>query len=266
MASNLDFDIYIFEYMYSLKHQTQFYMMSKSNIVKVSIHQNRTRRQILDKALSHLTNNYYPKLQTEGKRTFSRQYIPTTEGEFVEGLVVVGQRDGFLLASVRTLDSAYFDRQNQELDIHASMNNNVHTYPVLVSALITLFGFFTLTYIVLDYTVAFIMAALFGMMIYMAIDRNNAQYKRIVKLPIREFAAMMQQTNTLSNELWLAIGIEVFAKHPQLDLRSTADLCNSKGWGLLIIDTEGGAKVYANPNHSSHVYERKYDSQVFVAA
>lgn len=242
-------------------------MMSKSNIVKVSINQNRTRRQVLDKALSHLTTNYYPKLASEGKKTFSRQYIPTTDGEFVEGLVVVGQHEGFLLASVRTLDSAYFDRQNQELDIHESVGNSMATDPVAVSAICTTVSFFALSYIFLDYMVAFIISVIFGLVIYViSINLMHSQYKRIVKLPIREFAAMMQQTNTLSNELWLAMGIEVFAKQPQLDVNSTADLCKSKGWGLLIIDTEGVARVYANPTHNSFIYEKKYDKQVFVAA
>lgn len=242
-------------------------MMSKSNIVKVSIDQNRTRRQVLDKALSHLTTNYYPKLASEGKKTFSRQYIPTTDGEFVEGLVVVGQQEGYLLASVRTLNSEYFDRQNQELDISASVGNNMSTYPVAVSGICTILSFFALSYVFLDFMVAFIISAIFGIVIYsISINLIHSQHKRIVKLPISEFAAVMQQTNTLSNELWLAMGIEVFAKQPQLNVKSIADLCKSKGWGLLILDTEGVARVYANPTHNSFIYEKKYDKQVFVAA
>ncbi|NJN35030.1 MAG: hypothetical protein HC817_13015 [Saprospiraceae bacterium] len=70
----------------------------------------RSRSQLVDSALEHLSKNYYANLAYEGKIRRGK-YIVTRAGTVVDGMVVVSQESRRVLVSVTACDVAYFDER-----------------------------------------------------------------------------------------------------------------------------------------------------------
>lgn len=217
----------------------------------------RPRKDLLDTALLHLHEYYEPLLLFRGKRQ-TRRYVYTHTGEVLEGLVVIQQEKRFLVASVTTLDVAYFEERKRWLNttIRTPQPDNLM---VLTEAFVVGLMAFLAVYFQISVE-AGLAIGIPVMAAYLLFRMNESDnYARLLRqTPSQTLYSFLPNFKYPTHEDWLVIGSEVFEKFPEINIVAFKKLCQEQGIGLLVIMPTNKVRIFARPIFRNQLVETQF--------
>ena len=221
----------------------------------------RSRSQLLDAALLHLSSKYYPRL-SNNERCLNGKYISSRKGELLEGALTFQQDGRSVLVSVTPFDVAHFEKNKDWLqaDIRIPQpNKSFVLIESVIAGMLIFIGLFPFGTPMGSFMMGcFFFCVYFAYSIFRAEDLGR-ELKQSSNLSLYQF---IPDCRMPANENWLVVGDEIFKRKSFIEPVALLNLCRDEGIGLLVILQDDKVRVWNHPQHRSASIETKYDVRI----
>lgn len=222
----------------------------------------RSRGQLLDAALKHLSEHYYTRL-SENEKCFSTKYLGTRNGTLLEGAVAFTQENRTVLVSVTPFDMNTFQQKLKSLNpSHISIPQPDKTWVLFEALIVGMVAFLGLS--IWGTLEGGLSMSIFITSIYYTIRVMGAEDlgRQLRQAPNLTLASILPTCKLPANENWLIVGEEIFTQDNALNHMSLLNTCQHSGIGLLVLHQDDTVKVWATPFHNRKSFETKYNAPI----
>ena len=221
----------------------------------------RSRSQLLDAALLHLSNKYYPRL-SNNERCIKGKYINSREGELLEGALTFQQDERHVLVSVTPFDVAHFEKNKNWLqaNIRIPQPNRSFVYiESMIAGMIIFIGLFPFGTPMGSFIMGcFAFGVYYAYSVFRAEDLGR-ELKQSSNLSLYQF---IPDCRLPANENWLVVGDEMFKRKSFIEPMALLNLCRDEGVGLLVILQDDKIRIWNHPKHRSTPIDTKYEVRI----
>lgn len=220
----------------------------------------RSRSQLLEAGLVHLSENYYIRLSQE-EYCFRRKYLSSRNGTLLEGAIAFAQNERNVLVSVTPFDVAHCQQR-----LH-TMNPSKINIPQpdrgdvvkesIIAFLILLIGLTAQGSIEAGIPLAIFLACIYFVFKVIYFEEYA---RKLRQAPNISLDYLLPDCQLPANENWLVVGDEIFTQNFGIEPMALMNLCRQKGIGLLIFTQNEKPQVWAHPRHNRKSYETKYNA------
>ncbi len=220
----------------------------------------RSRSQLLDAGLVHLSENYYIRLSQE-EFCFRRKYLSSRNGTLLEGAIAFAQNERNVLISVTPFDVAHCQQRLHTMNpSRINIPQPDRGFVLMESITVGMVSFLGIslrgTIEVGIFMSAFITCAYYAMRVMGAEDLG----RKLRQAPNISLDYLLPDCQLPANENWLVVGDEIFTQNFGIEPMALMNLCRQKGIGLLIFTQNEKPQVWAHPRHNRKSYETKYNA------
>lgn len=221
----------------------------------------RSRRQLLDAALLHLSDKYYPRL-SNNDTCKKDKYVSSRAGELLEGALTFQQDGRHVLVSVTPFDVAHFEKNKDWLQANIQIpqpNRSFVLTESVIAGMIIFIGLFPFGTPMGAFMMGcFFFCVYFAYSVFRAEDLGR-ELKQSSNLSLYQF---IPDCRLPAHENWLVVGDEIFKKKSFIEPIALLNLCRDEGVGLLVILQDDKIRIWNHPQHRSAFIETKYDVRI----
>jgi hypothetical protein len=219
----------------------------------------RSRSQLLDTALVHLSENYYIRL-SQDEICFRRKYLSSRNGTLLEGAIAFSQNERNVLVSVTPFDVAHCQQRfltmnPSKINIPQPDRGYVLMESITVGAVALLGLAINGTIEAGGFMSGFITCAYYAMRVMGADDLG----RKLRQAPSISLAYLLPDCQLPANENWLVVGDEIFTQADGIEPMALMNLCSKNGTGLLVFTQNDNFKVLTHPKHNRKSFETKFN-------
>lgn len=222
----------------------------------------RSRSQLLEAGLRHLSEHYYIRL-SENERCFHKRFLDSRSGALLEGAVAFAQDDRIVLASLTPFDMETFEQKLKTMNPQSIYIPQPDKLFVLAESVIAgMIAFLGLsTWGTLEGGLSM---SIFITCIYYVARVIGAEDlgRKLRQAPNFTLATILPSCKLPANENWLIVGEEIFTQKNNINSMALMHTCQRNGTGLLVLHQNDKIRVWSPPVHNRKSFEHKFNAPI----